>query len=115
MQVKINGKNYTVPQMGFKDMAAMEEIAGTSLINIFQKNQAFILAEAFVGAVAGCDKEEAGRLCEQHVMGGGDLADIYEAFTKAVNESGFFKKVLGLEKAKGASGKKTEAKEEQTP
>lgn len=97
MQVKINGKNYAVQQLGFKEMAAMESIAETSIITVFQKQQVFVLAEAFVGAVAGCGKEEAGRLCEQHILGGGKLDDIYTAFTEAVNESGFFKKLLGME------------------
>lgn len=97
MNVKINGKNYMVPQMGFQEMAAMENIAETSIITVFQRQQVFVLAEAFVGVVAGCDKEEAGRLCEQHILGGGRLDDIYTAFTEAVNESGFFKKLLGAE------------------
>lgn len=104
MQVKINGKNYAVPQLGFKEMAAMESIAETSIITVFQKQQVFILAEAFVGAVVGCGKEEAGRLCEQHILGGGKLEEIYTAFTGAVNESGFFKKLLGAE-----DNKKTDA------
>lgn len=100
MNVKINGKNYNVPQLGFRDMAAMENIAETSIITVFQKQQVFVLAEAFVGAIVGCEKEEAGRLCEQHILGGGKLEDIYKAFSDAVNESGFFKKLLGLEEEK---------------
>lgn len=100
MNVKINGKNYTVSQLGFKEMAVMESIAETSIITVFQKQQVFVLAEAFVAAVVGCDRDEAGRLCEQHILGGGKLEDIYKAFTDAVNESGFFKKLLGMEEDK---------------
>lgn len=109
MNVKINGKNYTVPQMGFQEMAAMENIAETSIITVFQKQQVFVLAEAFVGVVAGCDKAEAGRLCEQHILGGGKLDEIYAAFVEAVNESGFFRKLLGME-----NGRKTNVEGSQT-
>lgn len=95
MEVKINNKNYTVPQFGFGEMARMEDVSGSSVITMFQKNQVFVLAEAFVAVVVGCDKEEADRLCEQHIMGGGSLNNIYESFVKAVGESAFFRQVLG--------------------
>lgn len=111
MMVKISGKNYEVPQLGFREMAAMESIAETSIITVFQKQQIFVLAEAFVGTVAGCGKDEAGRLCEQHILGGGKLEEIYAAFTDAVNESGFFKKLLGIEEKK-VTTKKSESKTE---
>lgn len=113
MQIKINNKNYTVPQLGFREMAKMEQIAEDSIITIFQKQQIFVLSEAFVGIVANCDKDEAGILCEQHVLGGGKLEDIAIAFNDAVNESDFFKKLLGLEEKqkttkKSSTSQKTE-------
>lgn len=50
-------------------------------------------------------------------MGGGTLEDIYTAYVKAVQESGFFKKLLGLDKeekkprnTKKATLQKTEQK-----
>lgn len=112
MQVRINNKDYPIGQLGFKDMAAMESIAQDSIITVFQRKQIFVLAEAFVGNVVGCDKEEAARLCEQHILGGGKLDDIYKAFTDAVNESGFFKKLLGIGEKKTIQ-RKTASKTEQ--
>lgn len=100
MQVKINNKDYEVPQLGFKDMSTMESVAGESIISVFQKQQMFVLAEAFVADIVGCSKDEASRLCEQHILGGGKLEDIYKAFTYAVNESDFFKKLLDTKKEK---------------
>lgn len=100
MNVKINGKNYVVPQLGFKEMTDMESIADGSILTIFQKRQIFLLSAAFVGCVVGCDRDEASRLCEQHILGGGKIEDIYKAFNDAANESGFFKKLLGLEEEK---------------
>lgn len=100
MMVKINGKNYAVPQLGFKEMTDMESIADGSIITIFQKKQIFLLSAAFVGCIVDCDRDEASRLCEQHILGGGKIDDIYKAFNEAANESGFFKKLLGLEEEK---------------
>nr|WP_308625949.1 hypothetical protein [uncultured Eisenbergiella sp.] len=96
MSIKINNKEYEVPQLGFKDMVAMEDM-GFSIIDLFQNQKVFSVATAFVGICAGCKREEAERLIEQHIMGGGSLDSIYESFTLAVDRSGFFKKLLGRE------------------
>lgn len=92
--IKINQKNYTVHQLGFRDMVAMEDM-GFSVIELFQRQKIFSLAVAFVGVVADCDRSEAEELCQQHILGGGNVLEIYEAFSKAVDESAFFKKLLG--------------------
>lgn len=112
--IKINQKDYVIPTLGFREVETMESVAETSIVKAFQKEQIFIIVTAFVATVVDCDKEEAARLCEQHILGGGKLEDIYKAFSDAVNESGFFKKLLGIEeeeKTKGKS-KKTKATEE---
>lgn len=96
MNIKINNKNYTVPQLGFGHMTQMEDM-GFSILDLFQKKKAFSMATAFVGVVANCDREEAEGLIEQHVLGGGDINEIYEAFQKAIEQSGFFKKLLKVE------------------
>ncbi|POP34784.1 hypothetical protein C3B58_01220 [Lactonifactor longoviformis] len=95
MNIKINQKNYSVAELSFKDMVHMEDM-GFSVIEMFQKAKVFSLAVAFVGVCANCSREEAEHLCEQHVLGGGKIEDIYEAFNKAVEDSGFFKKLLGV-------------------
>lgn len=109
--VKINNKNYDVPELSFGHMKAMEKITGESIIEVFQKEQIFLIAEAFVGAVAGCGADEADRLLEQHILGGGDISEIYKAFVDAVNESTFFKKLLGIEEE---TKKPIQKKSEQT-
>lgn len=103
--VKINNKNYEVPQLGFKHMTQMEDM-GFSILTMFQKQQIFSMATAFTGVVAACDREEAERLMEQHVLGGGDIVQIYKAFNDAINESGFFKKFLGIEEVTKEKPKK---------
>lgn len=94
--VKINNKKYDVKELGFSDMVHMEEM-GFSVIESFKKKQFFSLATAFAGIAAHCDREDAEYLCEQHILGGGNIADIVTAFNTAVEESGFFKKLLGRE------------------
>ncbi len=94
--VKINNKKYEVKELGFSDMVHMEEM-GFSVIESFKKKQFFSLATAFAGIAAHCDREDAEYLCEQHILGGGNIADIVTAFNTAVEESGFFKKLLGRE------------------
>ena len=93
--VKINNKKYEVPELTFRHLAMMEE-QGFSVLDAFRKKQIFLMAMGFVCAVTGEDREEAERLLEQHVLGGGDIGDIYVAFAEAVDRSAFFRKMLGL-------------------
>ena len=51
MNIRINSKNYVVPQLGFKHMTKMEDM-GFSVPDLFQKQKVFSIATAFVGVVA---------------------------------------------------------------
>lgn len=108
MQIKINNKNYTVPELTFKHFTKMEE-QGMSIGDVFGKRQTMLAAMGFVCVVAECDREESERLIEQHVLGGGDLEPIAHAFFNAVMDSDFFCKMLGIEK-KPAKAKNTKVK-----
>ena len=106
MKVTINNKKLDVPKLGFAEMTYMEEVAEVSIAEALSKRQIMVLTTAFVALVAETDKTEATRLVEQHVLGGGNIIDINNAFMKAMGESDFFKKMLGLDK-KAKSGKET--------
>ena len=54
------------------------------------------IAMGFTCVAADCDREEAERLITQHVLGGGNIVDITNAFAEAVSESDFFQKMLGM-------------------
>lgn len=108
MNIKINNKNYTVPQLGFKHMTKMEDM-GFSFFDMFQKKKIFSMATAFVGIVVDCERDEAEQLVEQHVYGGGDLKNICNTFNEAIDESDFFKKLLEQEEKK-QTGKKAPKK-----
>lgn len=109
--VKINNKNYAVPQLSFKDMVYMETM-GFSVSEMLRKQQIFSLATAFVGVVTERDREEAEELCQQHVMGGGDINQIYASFMEAASTSDFFKKLLGIEEEETATKKTSSQKKE---
>lgn len=109
MNIKINSKNYTVPQLGFKHMTQIEDM-GFSVLEMLGKKQMFSIAAAFTGVVAGCDRATAENLVEQHVFGGGSIIPICETFQKAVDQSAFFKKFLEEAEEK-ATGRKKAKKE----
>lgn len=94
-KIKINGKNYDIPRLGFGHMEMLES-EGYDIISMFRKNQMFAPTSAFIVLCVGCSREEANRLAEQHVYGGGNLGDIYNAFVEAIQESDFFKKILQM-------------------
>lgn len=111
-KIKINNKNYDIPQLGFGHMEQLES-EGYDIVSMFHKKQFFAPASAFIMLCVGCDREEANRIAEQHIYGGGDMKDIYLAFVKAIEDSDFFRKVLGMaEKKQAAAPKKSGQTEE---
>ena len=94
--VKINNKNYDVPELNFAHSRRMEQM-GLPVEGLIDRKYIFTAVSAFTAVVANCDAEQADYLVEQHIMGGGTLEDIYKAYAEAV-QSGFFKKLLGLDK-----------------
>lgn len=97
--IKINQKNYEVPELVFAHMTQMEDM-GFNVIELFRTNKIFSLATAFTGVVTGLDREDTEELLQQHILGGGNFEDIYKAFTDAMNKSAFFKKLLNIEEEK---------------
>ena len=95
--VKINNKNYDVPELNFEHSRRMEQM-GLPVEGLIDRKYIFTAVSAFTAVVANCDAEQADYLVEQHIMGGGTLEDIYKAYAEAVQSSGFFKKLLGLDK-----------------
>lgn len=112
-KVKINGKSYDVPRLGFGHMEMLES-EGYDIISMFKKKQMFAPTSAFIMLCANCDRDEANRLAEQHVYGGGNLGDIYNAFVKAIQESDFFRKIFQMEEEESnqENAKKSEQIEE---
>ena len=96
--VKINQKNYTVPELSFRHLPMMEK-CGLSLMDMASGKYIFTTAQVFTAIVAECDTDHADHLLEQHIMGGGTIQPIFEAFMTAMYESSFFAKLLEREKS----------------
>lgn len=94
--VVINQKKYTVPEITFKHLPMIEK-CGLSVFDLLSKNYIFTSAQVFVCIVVGCDTEQADYLLEQHFRGGGQIMPLYEAFSTALYQSGFFAEMLGRE------------------
>lgn len=109
--VKINQKNYEVPELTFRHSKMMEQM-GLPVEGMLSRNYLFSAVSAFTAIVAKCDPDQADHLVEQHILGGGKLEDIYKAYAKAVQESGFFKKLLHLDEQEEEPKKKSSAKTE---
>ncbi len=91
--VTINQKKYAIPELTFRHLPMMEK-SGLSPFDLASGKYIFTSAQAFTAIVVGCDTDVADYLLEQHVLGGGTIQPIFEAFMNAMYESHFFKKLL---------------------
>lgn len=103
--VKINQKTYQVPELTFEHSMMMEQM-GLPMSEISSGKRIMTAISAFTAIVAKCDQERADHLVQQHVMGGGDIRDIYKAFVNAVENSGFFKQMMLMGEQEEESVKK---------
>lgn len=108
--VKINNKTYTVPELNFQHSVIMEQM-GLPLDGMIGPSHLFTAVQAFTSIVAECPPEKAAHLVEQHILGGGNIEDIYKAYATAITESAFFRKLLHLdEQEEEMKPKKSSAK-----
>lgn len=104
--VVINNKSYVVPEIDFGAIRSLES-HGYSIMKLADfKNYAFAALNSFTCFVAKVDEDEADRLLQQHLLGGGSFDSIFEAFGKALDESDFFNKLVEQMKNQGEKPKK---------
>lgn len=106
--VKINNKKYEVPELNFRHSKLMEQM-GLPVEGMMSRHYIFTIVSAFTAIVAKCEPEQADYLVEQHIMGGGSLESIFEAYAQAVNDSAFFKELLHLNKKEEKSTEKSQS------
>lgn len=104
--IKINNKPYDVPELNFRHSKLLEQY-GVPLYRMNDISLMFTIVSAFVAIVVGCDPEYADYLIEQHILGGGNIEDIYKAYIQAISDSHFFKKLLENQEQKKATKKVT--------
>ncbi|MBO7132249.1 hypothetical protein J6V85_03290 [Candidatus Saccharibacteria bacterium] len=87
----INGKEYQDKNIDFNFICNLEE-AGISLEGLDKRPMSFI--RFYVAHCMGVSVEDAGAEMEQHLIDGGDFADIMKIFTEKMNESDFFQAMI---------------------
>lgn len=92
----INGKEITAKPIDFNATIELNDLGGD--IYAFGTKPLAAL-RAYLAYCAGIDAEAAGREIESHIVGGGDLSDLSEAFMKACDDSAFFKAMIAKAKA----------------
>ena len=88
--LSVNGKEYKEAEITFNAVCELEEM-GCPLTSI--KNSSFSVARAYLALCMGGGnnaKELAGQEIQKHVIAGGDISWIVEAFGKAIENSDFF-------------------------
>lgn len=92
-EITIAGKKYYVPEFTFKHLPIMEK-SGLPLTALISGDFIFTTVQVFISIVAKCSTDEADKIAEKHIMDGGSIEPLFEAFSNAIEESGFFTKLL---------------------
>ena len=97
--VEINGRRYRFPELDFNAVCDLQD-AGIDPLNPKSIARKPIYAgRSILAWVMNDELEVAGNEIQQHILNGGNLTDLFECFTKAMEESGFIKSLT--EKAEG--------------
>lgn len=100
--MKINGKNITIKELDFNGISDLSElgIEVTDLAGVAAGLKAFPVVRAFVALNTGTDKQVAGELLQQHILGGGTLDELFGAIAKSIEGSGFLQTLLKRQEKK---------------
>ena len=89
--IVINDIEYTIPALDFNALCDLSDL-GVDVINMnSDMGNPLKLTRGIVAWITGKDLKGAGKLLEEHIANGGEFDGIYEVFTNAISESGFFK------------------------
>jgi sporulation-control protein spo0M len=92
--MKINGEEYTAPELNFTTMRKMENF-GVTLNTIDDKPLNFL--GAYVAIAIGSDLKAADEKIDAHINAGGTIDELSKDMKEAIEKSGFFKKPLDSE------------------
>ena len=84
----VNGRKYIGREFDF-NAAADFDMMGISVSDFGRKN--FAVARAYLALYNNNDLEWAGSEIQAHIVGGGNLKDLFEVFGNAVTDSDFFR------------------------
>lgn len=87
MTFTINNKTYKAKDVTFNFMCLLED-RGLPIDQI--DNKPMKVGREYLAYCGGMSSEEAGDEIEKHIISGGNLSGLYDAFTNAISESDFF-------------------------
>ena len=88
-QIVLANKEYNVPDLDFNAVCDLAD-KGVDIMNpkAFSNNP-IMTARSITAWMLGITAIEAGQVIQDHVLDGGDIADIFTVFNEVVDESGF--------------------------
>lgn len=105
---ELNGKTYTAKELGFDEFCLLEE-NGVPMEKI--GDRPFSAIRAYVAICCDTTTDEAGKLIEEHVINGGKINAIGDAFGERLQESGFFRAFIQGAMQKDTTSEETQKKE----
>ena len=88
-EITINGRNYTVPELDFNAVCDLEE-KGVNILNMGNDMKIATMVRGLTAWIMNVDLATASREIQAHIQNGGNVMDILNSFTAAVDNSGFF-------------------------
>ena len=105
---EVNNVTYTAREIDFNFLCDLED-EGISLADVDKKPMSAI--RAYFTMCHGGSKEVAGKEIESHLIGGGNLEELMEAFADAIQKSDFFQAISKSQEKATTKRKKTPAAE----
>lgn len=112
--VVINNKAYRVPEFTFGIIRRLENNGFPVFDMRNMQKEPFTTIHAFVAVVCDVDSDEADRLIQQHILGGGNFDDIMKAISSAIETSDFFTQMAKNQKKEAKTRQKSQSTTEAT-
>ena len=94
-KIIVNGKEYVAKEFTFNLICDLEEM-GYDMDSMGKRPMSMI--RAYFSLCAGITEEVAGRELENHIIGGGNFADLSEVMQSQLEKSDFFRNLTQGEK-----------------
>lgn len=107
----INGKEYNAKELTYGDIRKMESFGLNLMTDITSiRAKVFSYTSGYLAICGGFSIEAADNEMNEHIINGGDLGDISEAFVESLSESRFFQAMVANATKETETQKATSAK-----
>lgn len=105
---EVNGKQYKGKEFDFNLVCDLEDM-GIQMEEMGQKTMSVI--RGYFGACSGLGREAAGVELQEHIISGGDFAELLKVMSDEMNRSDFFRSLNERTKEKNTAVEKAEKSE----